>query len=322
MKPQAKHCIICEKSNVDLLYPPLAIVKCQRCGLIYRDVLGIEEGYYFNLDKYRKTLEDPLKMASRQRDAILRFDILEKIIPFKGRLFDIGANDGITMQEAQKRGFQVFGCEPNIFTAGYAQKNGLDVINDSFEKAFLQIKAKGPFDVITAFHVLEHFSNPLEILEMIKQLLVSSGWLIIEIPDIDSPISRIYKWEGLRIHKEHLFYFNKKTLITLLKKAGFEIIFLKSKVWDGLNRPFIENLIRLPMISEIYMMLRQLKKYLKIILGIKPVRRTNLEDNVELWIKEGDAQEGSHFLHNSLGRLIYNLNRGDDLFIVAQSRRE
>lgn len=312
-----KKCIICNNDIGKMLYSPLRIVKCKNCGLIYRDAMDVEEKYYFDLDKYRQSLEDSAKMRARKRDAKFRFDIIEKIVKSKGTLLDIGANDGLFMLEAKNRGFKPLGCEPNIYAAQYAKGMGLEVINKPFEYAFNELRLKSPFKLVTLFHVLEHFPEPLKILNLIKEIISPDSWLVIEVPDIDSPVSKIYQWDGQRIAKEHLFYFDKKSLSLLLKKAGFKIVLAKRKTWDGLNRPFIENLIRCPFISEIYMLLRKIKNFLKILLkiGLKPKR--NLDNNVDLWIK-GKMREKKYLFARAFGRLILRLNRGDDLFVITK----
>jgi hypothetical protein len=313
----SKKCILCGFDLVKMLYQPLRIVKCEKCGFISRDVIGIEDDYYHELDKYRQSLQDTIKMTARKRDAQLRFDIIEKVVKSRGSLLDIGANDGLSMLEAEVRGFKTLGCEPNIYAAQYATKMGLEIINKSFVDAFDELIKRGPFNVVTIFHVLEHFPDPLKLLRMVRELMSLDSYLIVEVPDIDSPISKIYKWDDLRINKEHLFYFNKNSLNTLVRKAGFRIFFAKRKVWNGLNQSFINNTIRFPFLSESYMFLRKFKNYVKKIFNLKKVPRHTFEDNVELWVK-GKAVYKRYRFSCFLGKLVYLLNRGDDLFLIGK----
>jgi SAM-dependent methyltransferase len=251
-------------------------------------------------------------MAGRRRNAQFRLGLLQKVIKSKGKLLDIGFNEGLFLFEAQKNGYMSFGCEPNIYAFNYAKGLGLNLINSSFETAFAELKTKGPYDFISLFHVLEHFENPLTILEMISKLIAVNGVLIVEVPDIKSPVSRIYKWSDARINREHLFYFNAGNLKSILNEAGFRVIYSKKIVWDGFNRPFIENLIRFPLFSNIYILLRRLKICFK-----RPIPRSDFKDNSELWPQHRNKDK-RYFLAELLGRIVFYMNRGDDLYTISK----
>jgi SAM-dependent methyltransferase len=307
-----KKCIICQKDTTELLYAPLQIVRCKVCGLIYRDVCGLESDYYPGLIKYRDNLEDHAKMSGRRRNAQFRLGLLQKVVKSKGKLLDIGFNEGFFLWEAQKNGFMSFGCEPNIYAFNYAKGLGLNLINSSLETAFAELKTKGPYDFISLFHVLEHFENPLTTLAMIRKLIAANGVLIVEVPDIESPVSRIYKWCDARINKEHLFYFNTCNLKSILEKAGFQAIYTKRIVWDGFNRPVLENLIRLPLLSEVYALMRRLKNRFR----AAPVA-FNPAGESQLWPCHR-SDDKKYFLAGFLGRIIFYFNRGDDLYTISR----
>jgi hypothetical protein len=139
---------------------------------------------------------------------------------------------------------------------------------------------------------------------------------MIEIPDIDSPTSRIYKWFGPRVNKEHLFYFNKRSLKAILEKAGFHVVYAKRIVWDGLNRPFIDNFIKLPLFSEIYALIHRLKGGF----GGGPVSCAHPAGNAgnrELWPRH-KGKDKKYFLAGLLGKVVFYLNRGDDLYTISR----
>ena len=72
--------------------------------------------------------------------------------------------------------------------------------------------------------VLEHLSNPIADLEVIKSLMTNDAYLYIythnEAPSILTDISK-------RISLVHQLYFTSKTIRILLKKIGFHIINIK-----------------------------------------------------------------------------------------------
>jgi len=62
------------------------------------------------------------------------------------------------------------------------ERHGLDMTHPSDVRRNFDL---GYFDVITLFHVLEHFVNPYEELIQILELLNDDGILIIEVPNLD-----------------------------------------------------------------------------------------------------------------------------------------
>ena len=315
-----KKCLFCKGSLVKEEYAPLEIVRCINCGLYYRDVVDFSDGYYTDSCRYCCNFSDRNKMEARRRDARLRFDTIGKVIKVgRGKFLDIGANDGLCMWEASRRGFEVFGCEPNKFALEEAKKYNLKILASTFEEGFEELKKYAPFELITMFHVLEHMVSPLETLIKIRGLMVpDSSWLVIEVPDIKSPISRIYRWEDLRINQEHLYYFDKHSLLLLLSQAGFKPVFLRRRVWDGMHQSLLANLIRLPMLSEGYLFLRRVKKGIKRCLGPKDAPRKTLMDNSELWLSQNRKVKEFYFFSCFFGWLVSFLNRGDDLLAICK----
>lgn len=318
----SKNCILCQAGKASLEYEPLKIVRCIGCGLYFRDASAPQADYYIESERYCNNFTDSAKIQARKNDAEERFKLISEITGLKeGRLLDIGANDGISMLQAQKMGFLVFGCEPNKFALQEAKQHNLDIIAGRLEEVFESLKKIAPFNIITLFHVLEHLENPLEALRKITKLLHSNdGWLIIEVPDIESPMAKIYGWDDLRINQEHLFYFSQSTLCLLLLKVGLTPVFLKRRVWNSQGQDLFSNFIRLPFFSELYSVLRITKKnFLKMLQKDKNERK-NFSDNTELWISN-KKNRAFYFGARTLGKLVYHLNRGDELFAICRYDR-
>lgn len=82
------------------------------------------------------------------------------------------------------------------------------------------------FDVIFAGDLIEHLVNPGSFLDSCKSHLAEDGRLIITTPNtfnLFNLAEKITKDEPT-VNSDHTCYFNKKTLTTLLKKCGWEII--------------------------------------------------------------------------------------------------
>jgi SAM-dependent methyltransferase len=314
----AQKCVLCGHDEADLLYAPLNIVRCRTCRLTYRDAV-LESSYYIDLNAYRESLEDTVKLDYRRNNARARLDLIGPHLPRQGKLFDIGTNEGFFLLEARNRGFSVAGCEPNRFAADFAKAQGLDITEDTFDLGFPEIAAKGPWDIVTLFHVLEHFPNPVLPLRKIRELLSDNGKLVVEVPDFASPVSRVYGWEEMRINKEHLFYYTIPTLTRLIEMAGFTVTFKRRKSSNEYNRPVSNNLARLPLITPLYRLGRMAKKTLKQSLGCRQTPRKTYDDNLELWIT-GKMREEKYALSYPLGKLVALFNRGDDIILIAEKK--
>jgi SAM-dependent methyltransferase len=86
------------------------------------------------------------------------------------------------------------------------------------------------FDVITAFHVIEHLPNPHEILKKLKKLLNNKGKLIIEVPNANDALLTLYKskaFSQFTYWSCHLYLYTAHTLKFLAQQCGFEVEFIK-----------------------------------------------------------------------------------------------
>ena len=134
-----------------------------------------------------------------------------------GSLLDVGCASGIFLEEAHARGFEVTGVEPNPRCVDHIRtKMDCSIIQGSIESAALP---PGTFDIIHLGDVLEHFHNPLSVLIRLHDLIKADGVLIINTPNIQSPITRLFQVKP----EEHLYYFSASTLRKMLKKCGFEM---------------------------------------------------------------------------------------------------
>ena len=79
------------------------------------------------------------------------------------------------------------------------------------------------FDIVTLWHVLEHFSDPFKSMKLVRSLLNEVGVCILEVPNLHSlkfMVSR-RKWEGGNHPRYHRTFFTHQTLRRGLQKAGF-----------------------------------------------------------------------------------------------------
>src|SRR5688572_22090494 len=90
----------------------------------------------------------------------------------------------------------------------------LNVYESLFERVSLPMAS---FDVVTALRVLEHISDPRDVLARIRSVLSPVGRLYLGVPDAARPRHRLTEFLG----SQHLRLFSAGALSSLLESSGF-----------------------------------------------------------------------------------------------------
>lgn len=216
------------------------IIDCETCRFKHLDPIPskeeIEEYYekqYYqeNIPKlldYEKETEELQWSNLCYRD---RFSTINKYIHIRSddtkRLLDVGCGNGFFLKIMNEKGWEVFGIEPSLAASECAHSLGINVSNTTLED-FIETQWYGYFDFINLKCVLEHVPNPVDILEICKNLLNKSGMICIEVPNDFNPlqlqIHNIGKPQWWITIPDHINYFNFSSLKELLENLGFEIV--------------------------------------------------------------------------------------------------
>lgn len=237
-------CKICKSTDIVKINKVLTfkLLRCLKCQVVFifpqprkssveKNNLQIYDSecsakQYFNMQKIF------------HRRAETSISILKKYIK-KGEILDVGCNYGFYLQSFKKEGYNTCGIDISKNVAEYNKtKMGIKTIVGKFDT--YNFKDKN-FDIITMFDVLEHFSDPQEVIDKVKKNLKNNGVIIIQTPNFQSIMSRItgLKWSWLLI-PQHQFIFSIKTLKILLKNNGFKVLYIST--WDDLHE-FINNIL-------------------------------------------------------------------------------
>jgi SAM-dependent methyltransferase len=201
---------------------------CRDCGHIFANPCPRPD---YLLSLYR-LIEDPLyeeEAAGRSKNFLRILTFLERILPKKGRIFDVGAATGILLDLARRRGWQPDGIEPSSWAVKRAaEKYHLHLGQGYFETAPLQ---ENHYSAVTMIDFIEHTPWPYEAVKKAGRILEPSGLLVLVTPDIHSAAAKIAgpKWWHLR--PAHLSFFSRASLATLLGRAGFTILHERRYAW-------------------------------------------------------------------------------------------
>jgi len=207
------------------------LVRCVECGLVYlnpRPMLSsLGEIYPEEYDQYTPLLRDEKSFVSRW---LRLYGLRKRMRPIfqrkkSGRLLDVGCATGDFLEGMMitNKNWDLYGVEISVSASKYArEKLDLPIETGSVESVNYP---EGFFDVITMWNVIEHLPDPLSTLRYLSRLLKQDGILVFNTPNLDSLDAKLYGryWIGYELPR-HFYVFAMKTLTSILRKAGFEIV--------------------------------------------------------------------------------------------------
>lgn len=226
--PSCKHTlltnhIICKDYSVS--EESFALMKCEKCHLIFTnprpDAQHIAK-YYESKDYISHTnrITNPINLAYK----LVRWYTLRQKVSLiqryskKKRILDYGCGSGIFIKHLLSRGYEAEGYEP-ISTA-VAQSNTEAPIHSSFKN----VKKQQKYDLITAWHVIEHAHDLRDTLKLLRKRLTDKGFIFVAVPNINAYDAQYYKekWAAYDVPR-HLYHFSQESFIYLSKKCKLEV---------------------------------------------------------------------------------------------------
>jgi 2-polyprenyl-3-methyl-5-hydroxy-6-metoxy-1,4-benzoquinol methylase len=136
----------------------------------------------------------------------------------KGRLLDIGCNEGRGLRIYARNGFRVEGLELNETAAAAAREAGFKVHTRLLE----ELKPATAYDVVVLSNVLEHSLDPRQMLMDVHRILASAGQVWISCPNSRSWLRTAFGRSWLNWHVPfHISHFSPETLRQLLVETGY-----------------------------------------------------------------------------------------------------
>lgn len=207
----------------------LRVGRCSHCGMIYVPDRPCEDDLaelYADYGRYKGITPGAGGWWPTQRLwwANPKIMILEHTGGLRGQsLCEIGCSYGSFLRLARKRGAKVSGVE--IDEAAVAQLARKNI------PAAAKLDTRRSFDIICAFEVFEHVTNPAALVSDIAKALHKDGRLLAAMPN-GAEIDRIGPtWVGLRRDLEHMNYFSVGTLSHLLADHGLFV----EQHWESLQ---------------------------------------------------------------------------------------
>lgn len=162
-------------------------------------------------------------VAAHWEDAERRVDLVRDAITNR-RWLDIGAGAGAILDRLADSALETGAVEPQREFRSELTSRGYHVYPELVDVE------SDRFDVASAFHVVEHFTRPLDELREVRRALRSPGLLIVEVPHARDALIGLFESAAFQAHtfwSEHLVLHTRGSLEQLLTAAGFTDVVIR-----------------------------------------------------------------------------------------------
>ena len=266
MQKQAK-CYSCCSTSYKTLYikGKYKINKCLGCGFVYTSPIlsnRILNKYYSKFDKNLQNKEELI-----EDDSFRVLDVICKYRRNNRTLLDIGSGNGIFLKNSKLDGFDPFGLDISTKFISYFK----NILKIPFINADIRsYKSKRKYDIVTLNQVIEHFSDPVNVIHNCYNLLNNNGLISIATPNIQS-FTAIVRQEDFDylIPPEHLSYFSINSLKSMLIRNKFRIVKIHTWTYSVDVAGIIKSLLKKNRSNKVQNYLKSNKPKVQLIKSIK-----------------------------------------------------
>ncbi len=145
----------------------------------------------------------------------------------RGKLLDVGCGNGQLLAKMRGLGWDVVGVEPDGQAVNVGRKEfRLEIYEGTLHEAGFP---DDRFDAITMSHVIEHASDPIDLLKECRRVLKRQGRLVVVTPNLDSLAHMVFQESCRNLElPRHFFLFSHRSLKACSERAGLSIVGLRT----------------------------------------------------------------------------------------------
>lgn len=246
--------------------PPLQVVECRECGLVYRNPRERVEAL---VEEYAGEETDPEVLEGLFHTQLpacrAQADRLGRRVRGVSAGLEVGSYLGSFLAAARERGWRFAGLDVNAGAVRSARDRGLAASVGSLEEAG---ERGGPrHDVVAIWNTFEQLPDPRRALRAAHRLLLPGGLLVLRVPNgafyarlrplLDGWMGAVAR--GLLAHNNLLGFpyrhgFSPASLGSLLSRTGFEVLDVEGDVlvpiadewtrrWAGREERLVKRLL-------------------------------------------------------------------------------
>lgn len=217
MRMRQTKCLICNSENIHPLkgYERHDMAVCGKCGFVFMyRVPTMQE-----LTDHYKTYS---YAGSPGQSTLISFNrLLDTFESYRknNNLLDFGCGRGWFLDEAKKRGWNVYGTEFSQEAVSLCESKGIIMKNGNLlMEDFDGVR----FDVVFCSEVIEHVNDPVPQLKSMFKVLRPGGCIYLTTPNFNCYLRHQFGPDfNIIEYPEHLCYFTKRTMDLAMRKAGF-----------------------------------------------------------------------------------------------------
>ena len=217
-------CVVCEGSDFSnwATQGYFHAMKCNQCGMLSVNPHYTEEGLdKFYSDYYKNRTADIELGNLRRKMYVEDRDWIQNYID-GGKVLDIGCSDGSFL---------------SFFNKDSWDKNGIDLTTDALEIAknkhgvstyqgkVWETDVGEEYDLVMMRGVIEHFKDPIVVLQKCVDILKPNGLLYITAtPAGNSFAFNVYRHKWRMFTPDHIHFFTVDLLTDVLSKMGMSLV--------------------------------------------------------------------------------------------------
>lgn len=217
----------------------IPVLRCRTTGVMFLDEATADlDSHYVGKQAESdgltstKQLGDTKVTTASLTDAARRAEQFRNLFVARD-VCDFGTGHGLFLRHIKPVSRSVAGVELN-------RRQVADLVRDGFRiEASIEAFAAPSFDAVTLFHVLEHLSEPVEMLAAIRSRMRPGARLILEVPHARDFLHQTLESEAFKAFtfwSEHLVLHTRESLRRTIELAGFSQVVVK-----GFQRYGLEN---------------------------------------------------------------------------------
>ena len=187
---------------------------------------------YYDTESYVSHQEKSNDLKSFIYNLVKKFMIRQKykwIAKFvdNGNWLDFGAGTGEFLTYLPNDNWDKVAFEPNLNAIERIKNKKIEYISDyQYNESY--------FDVITAFHAIEHVNNIDNWFDFIKRISKKDTIVAVAVPNYKSYDAKYYKkfWAAYDVPR-HQYHFSKKSIYKLFIENGFQLVGEKPLTFDA-----------------------------------------------------------------------------------------
>jgi 2-polyprenyl-3-methyl-5-hydroxy-6-metoxy-1,4-benzoquinol methylase len=244
-------CLVCGSANSEpfltckdytVSQKEFVIRACKDCGFKFTSPRPEDKdlGSYYKAESYVSHSDTKKGFVNSVYHKVRSYTLIKKLQLVmqhtrlrQGKMLDYGAGTGAFLETCKKNKWEAYGIEPDetarkVMAEKFSISTYVSLAEAQSDKAYSE------FDVITAWHVLEHVPDLKETIESFKKLLKDKSILIVAVPNPESHDAKHYKecWAAYDVPR-HLWHFAPKDMTKLMTDSGFKLIQTLPMVFDS-----------------------------------------------------------------------------------------